>query len=298
MHPFVLLFLCLTVSLFAEQKVVLISGATSGIGLATAKAFQEKGWKVWAGYRQSFPDELKKLKGITPCHLDVTDDNLVQEAVESILKRDGKIDALVNNAGYGLIGAEECITIDEAKQIFDVNFFGALRLTQAVLPSMRQKQAGRIINISSGVGMHALPGLGLYSASKYALEALSETLAATVAHWNIKVSIVEPGQVNNDWGKHALTGTRPCQEEFYKKMTDGIRHMVETPKGQTSEAVAALVVQIADTAQPHVRYQTSSGVKAWIAEKLVDPTGMTDYQENVEFINEVTSQREQPKPEN
>lgn len=119
-------FLFVTVGLFAEQaeqKVVLVSGATSGIGLATVKAFQEKGWKVWAGYRQSIPDELKAMENVSLCHLDVTDESLVQSAVETILKEDKRIDALVNNAGYGLIGVEECVTLKEAQHLFDVNFF-------------------------------------------------------------------------------------------------------------------------------------------------------------------------------
>lgn len=277
-------FLMMTAGVFAEQKVVLISGATSGIGLATAKAFQSKGWKVWAGYRQHTPDELKQLENVTFCHLDVTDDRLVQSAVETILKRDGRIDALINNAGYGLVGAEECITMDEAKAVFDVNFFGALRLIQAVLPTMRQQRSGHILNISSGVGVHPLPGLGLYSASKFALEGMSESLAATLANWNIKVSIIEPGFVKNNWGKHCVMGSRTCDDEFYKKLTQGICQMLSTPQGQPSEEVANLLLEIAETSQPNVRYQTTTGMKDWIAEKLVDPTGMAQYRENLKFI--------------
>ena len=277
-------FLLMTAGVFAEQKVVLISGATSGIGLATAKAFQSKGWKVWAGYRQHTPDELKQLENVTFCHLDVTDDRLVQSAVETILKRDGRIDALINNAGYGLVGAEECITMDEAKAVFDVNFFGALRLIQAVLPTMRQQRSGHILNISSGVGVHPLPGLGLYSASKFALEGMSESLAATLANWNIKVSIIEPGFVKNNWGKHCVMGSRTCDDEFYKKLTQGICQMLSTPQGQPSEEVANLLLEIAETSQPNVRYQTTTGMKDWIAEKLVDPTGMAQYRENLKFI--------------
>ena len=179
---------------------MLISGATSGIGLATAKAFHEKGWKVWAGFRQQIPEELKEK--VRFCHLDVTDERLVQATVKTILEQEGRIDLLINNAGYGLIGAEECVTIEEAQRLFDVNFFGLLRLTQAVLPAMRQQRSGHIINISSGAGVSGIPGLGLYSASKYALEGLSESLAATLSPWDIKVSIVEPGFVKNQWGRH------------------------------------------------------------------------------------------------
>ncbi|MBS3903129.1 MAG: SDR family oxidoreductase [Anaplasmataceae bacterium] len=267
------------------QKVVLISGATSGIGLETAKAFQKKGWKIWAGFREHIPDELKALKKIDFCHLDVTNDLLVLSAIEDILKKDGRIDALINCAGYGLIGVEESVTINEAKHLFDVNFFGSLRLIQAVLPTMREQKSGHIINISSGVGVHSLPGLGLYSASKFAIEGLSESLAATLSHWNIKVSIVEPGFVKNDWGTHCVTGSRPCPEEFYKKLNKGISTMLSVPQGQPCEEVATLLLEIAETDKPLVRYQTNTEMKEWIAEKLADPTGMTSYQDNLEFIN-------------
>lgn len=167
-----LAFLCIASGVCAEQKVVLISGATRGIGLATAKAFQEKGWKVWAGYRQHIPDELKHLENVSLCYLDVTDDRLVQGAIETILKQDGRIDALVNNAGYGLIGVEECVTIEEAQHLFDVNFFGCLRLIQAVLPTMKQQRSGHIINMSSGVGIYSLPGFGRFFVKAHAVERL------------------------------------------------------------------------------------------------------------------------------
>lgn len=278
-------FLLITTGAFAEQKVVLISGATSGIGLATTKAFKERGWKVWAGYHQHIPDELKQMENVTLCHLDVTDDRLVQAAIETILKMDGRIDALINNAGYGLIGPEECVTLNEAQHLFDVNFFGPLRLIQAVLPTMRQQQSGHILNISSGVGIYSLPGLGLYSTSKFALEGLSESLAATLSHWNIKVSVIEPGFVKNDWGKHCVVGSRPCNEKFYQKLTQGICQMLSIPQGQPCEEIAALLVKIAETPEPNVRYQTNTGMKDWIAEKLVDPTGMTEYRDNLQFIN-------------
>lgn len=283
---FIFLFLFITPALYCEQKVVLITGATSGIGLAAAKAFQQKGWKVWAGYRQCIPSELKELENISFCHLDVKDECLIQLAIENVIKKDKRIDALVNNAGYGLIGAEECVSINEAKDLFDVNFFGALRLIQAVLPTMRQQRSGHIINISSGVGIYSLPGLGLYSASKFALEALSESLAATLAHWNIKVAIVEPGFVKNDWGKHCVIGSRSCHEGFYQKLNQGISSMLSTPQGQPPAEVARLLVEIAETCEPNVRYQTSESMRNWIAEKLLDSTGMKAYRDNLHFINQ------------
>lgn len=268
----------------AQEKVVLITGASSGIGFATAKAFHEKGWKVWAGYRNNKPSDLRELKNVRLCLLDVTDTNLIQAAVEKILQEDGRIDALINNAGYGLIGVEECVTIDEAEHLFDVNFFGALRLIQAVLPTMRHQKSGHIINISSGVGIYALPGLGVYSASKFAIEALSESLAATVSPWNIKVSIVEPGFVQTAWGSHCIIGSRNSSEEFYKQLNEGIRKMLTVPQGQPAEDVAALIVKISETAEPNVRYQTNERMTEWIRKKMNDVTGMNAYKSNLEFI--------------
>jgi NAD(P)-dependent dehydrogenase (short-subunit alcohol dehydrogenase family) len=276
--------LFLTFNLFAEQKVVLISGASSGIGLAAAKAFQEKGWKVWAGYRQTAPDELKQMPNVKLVPLDVTSDSSVNSALEVLLNEDGRVDALINNAGYGLIGAEECVTIQEAKEQFEVNFFGPLRLMQATLPAMRKQSSGHIICISSGVGVHSYPGLGLYSASKFALESLTESLAATASPWNIKVSLVEPGFVYNNWGTHCKVGSRECPEAFYQKLTKGICGMLSTPRGQPCQEVADLIVQIAENPQPDMRYQTNEGMKGYIAERLVDPTGNKARDGNLKFV--------------
>lgn len=269
----------------STKKIVLISGATSGIGLATAQLFQENGWKVWAGYHQQMSPELKKVPNVRSCQLDVTDNVSVQKAIATILKEDGRIDALINNAGYGLIGAEECVTIDEARQQFEVNFFGVLRLTQAVLPTMRAQSSGHILNISSGVGVHSFPGLGIYSASKFALESMSESLAATVSPWNIKVSVIEPGFVHTNWGKHCTVGTRTINEPFYKNLTQGMINMLATPQGQPAQEVAALLLNIAENHEPDMRYQTSSSMKKYIAKRLVDTTGNIARDGNIEYVN-------------
>ena len=279
------LFIFLITNLFAQQKVVLISGANSGIGLAAAKAFHAKGWKVWAGCHKQVSEELKELPNVNLCPLDVTNDRTIQITLEAILKEDGRIDALINNAGYGLIGAEECVTIDEARQLFEVNFFGPLRLIQAVLPVMRQQRSGHILNISSGAGVHAFPGLGLYCASKFALEGLTESLAPTLANWNIKVSVIEPGFVKNKWGKHCLIGSRACQEDYYKKLTIAMCAMLGKPQGQPNEEIAALLVQIAETPNPDLRYQTTADMKEYIAEKLTDPTGNKSLEQNIRYLN-------------
>lgn len=290
---FLLIIICLVsikMLLSERRKVVLISGAASGIGLATAKAFQENGWKVWAGYHKRKPDELMHIKNIRCCQLDVTNDNHVQTVINNILNEDGRIDALINNAGYGLIGAEECVTISEAQQLFDVNFFGVLRLIQAILPTMRKQRSGHILNMSSGVGVYSFPGLGLYSSSKFALESMSESLAATLSPWNIKVSIIEPGFVKNNWGSHCIIGSRMCDEKTYKALTAGIQAMLSTPQGQPSEEVAALLLKIAEDPEPHMRYQTTDDMKKYVAEKLIDPTGNNERKSNIAFVSELLNE--------
>lgn len=271
------------------QKVVLITGSGSGIGLATTQAFQKKGWKVWAGYHKTVPNELKASENIRFRQLDVTNDAQIQAIITDILKEDGRIDVLINNAGYGLIGAEETVTIDEARALFDVNFFGVLRLIQAVLPTMRKQYSGHILNISSGVGVHSYAGLGLYSASKFALESLSESLAATVSPWNIQVSIIEPGFVKTDWGKKCAIGSRMGDVVHYKTLTKSMQDMLFIPQGQPSTEVASLLLQIAENPHPDMRYQTSAGMKEYIAERLIDPTGNSAKQSNIEFVNRLIS---------
>lgn len=286
MIKFICAFLFMTTALFAEPKVVLISGACSGIGLATAKEFQARGWKVWAGYHHQIAEELKLLDRVRLCPLDVTNEEQINITIETILKEDGRLDAVINNAGYGVIGVEESISIEQAQQLFDVNFFGVLRLIQASLPIMRDQKSGHIVNISSGMGVHSLPGLGMYASSKHALEALSESLAATLNYWNIKVSIVEPGFVKNDWGKHIQKGAKTIQEEYYRKFNDNLCSWLSVSRGQPKEEVAKLIADIAENPQPNVRYQTTQEMTQGVKSRLMDDTGNAAFEKNLRFIQE------------
>jgi len=273
-------------SLIAEQKNVLISGATGGIGKAAVKAFQEKGWKVWAGYRKDIPADLAS-ENIRWVRLDVTDEEIIQAAIEKILKEDSKIDALVNNAGYALVGLEESATIEEVQKQFDVNFYGAMRLLQAVLPAMKNQQSGHIINISSTSGIRALPGMGFYAASKFALEGLSEAIAVTLSPWNIKVSIVEPGIVNNDFiNNYYYAQTKdPFQEKFLQNFVAKLNTMVSL--GQSCDEIGSLIAEIAENPEPDMRYQTSKKVKELASKKLVDLTGNQMRNDQLRFFNDV-----------
>ena len=270
----------------STKKVALITGASSGIGLAAAHAFQQNGWKVFAGYFPNKPEPLSSHENITFVPLDITDEQNIKTAVEAIVKEDGKINVLINNAGCCVLGPEECVTIEEAQHVFNVNFFGTLRMIQAVLPTMRHQQSGHIITLSSITGIQALPGVGIYSASKFALEGLHESLAATVSPWNIKVSLVEPHFVNTAFGKNCAIGSRPCDEAICKKITQEIVKTIThaMPQGQSPDEVAELLVTIATTPHPDFRYQSSPTVTKLVAKKLVDPTGNSSKDEAVKSV--------------
>jgi len=264
-------FLLTTGFLIGEDRVVLITGATGGIGQAAVEAFDKGGWSVWAGYRDHYPES----ENIHYVQLDVTDQESIDRVVEKVLLEEGRIDCLVNNAGYGLMGADETVTIDEAFRQFDVNYFGVLRMVQAVLPHMREARSGHIINISSTSGVRAVPALGQYAASKFAVEALSESLACQLVPWNISVSIVQPGSVKNDWVKHAVMGTRECDELFYERVAEGMKEKLVglAEVGQECSEIGELMVSIAESLKPDMRYQTCMQVTKVVEEKLVDPSG-------------------------
>jgi NAD(P)-dependent dehydrogenase (short-subunit alcohol dehydrogenase family) len=175
----------------ATAKVVLITGASSGIGKEAARTLKKAGSVVYAAARRS--EMMKDLEsdGIRVLQLDLTEEDSIEACVKSIIERDGRIDILVNNAGYGSYGAIEDVPISEARRQFEVNLFGLARLTQAVLPSMRAKRFGRIVNISSIAGKIYTPFGGWYHATKFALEGFSDCLRLEVEPFGINVVVVE-----------------------------------------------------------------------------------------------------------
>ena len=157
-----------------RQKVVLITGASTGIGRATAKLLASKGYQVYGGVRS--PERVEPLPGVELVRVDVRDDASIAAGVEAVLRNAGQIDVLVNNAGYNLVGAVEETSIEQAQALFDTNVFGVLRMMRAVLPAMRRERSGLIINVSSVLGFLPAPFMGLYASSKHAVEGLSESL--------------------------------------------------------------------------------------------------------------------------
>jgi NAD(P)-dependent dehydrogenase (short-subunit alcohol dehydrogenase family) len=205
-------------------KTVFITGASRGFGKLWAEAFLKRGDKVAASARNiSALDDLVEKYGdnILPVQLDVTKKDDVKNAVENIKNHFGSIDILINNAGYGLFGTVEETTEEQARAQMETNFFGLLWVTQAVLPVMRAQKSGHIIQVSSFLGLTTLPMLGLYNASKFAVEGLSETIATEVAHLGIKFTLIEPNGFSTEWaGSSAVQTTsdiadyNPVREGF------------------------------------------------------------------------------------
>ena len=183
-----------------NQPVALITGASSGIGEAAAIRLHESGFLVWGGARRV--DRMAGLagRGIRTHALDVTDEASMTDFVDRLLAEHGRIDVLVNNAGYGSYGAVEDVPLTEARRQLEVNLFGLARLTQLVLPSMREARRGRIINVSSIGGRFGEPLGAWYHASKFAVEGFSDSLRLEVADFGIQVVIIEPGAIQTEWG--------------------------------------------------------------------------------------------------
>jgi NAD(P)-dependent dehydrogenase (short-subunit alcohol dehydrogenase family) len=174
----------------SNSKVVLVTGVSSGIGRATAEKFAKRGCKVFGTVRNI--GTAVPFSGVEFIEMDIRDDASVQRGIQAIIFQEKRIDVLVNNAGTSLIGAVEETSIAEAVSLFDTNVFSVLRLSQAVLPHMRAQRSGRIINVSSVLGFLPAPYMGIYSASKHAVEGLSETLDHEVRQFGIRVTLVEP----------------------------------------------------------------------------------------------------------
>src|SRR3984885_5173898 len=191
-------------------NTILITGCSTGLGKTAALHFADKGWNVVATMRR--PQEsthFADCPNVLVTRLDVQDSASISAAIDAGIARFGKIDALVNNAGFGLFGVFETLPIEKVKEQFDVNVFGVMDVTRAILPHFRQNKAGLILNISSGAGVFTLPALSLYCASKFALEGFSESLSYELASQNITVKIIKPGGVvspifGKRWGEEPM----------------------------------------------------------------------------------------------
>lgn len=197
------------------SKVWFITGVSTGLGRALAEAVLQAGDRVVGTLRKE--EERSAFAALSPGRsfgvlLDVTDAAAIEPTVARIEREVGPIDVLVNNAGYGLEGAVEEISMAQARHQFDVNFFGALEVTKAVLPAMRQRCSGHIINITSIGGLLSFPGVGIYNATKFALEGLTDALAQEVAHLGIHATAIEPGPFRTDWAGRSMVHATPIDD--------------------------------------------------------------------------------------
>ena len=261
------------------QPVAIVTGASSGIGEATAKRLQDAGYVVYAGARRL--DRMTGLveRGIHAVELDVTDDASMGALVDTILAEQGRIDVLVNNAGYGSYGAVEDVPLAEARRQLDVNLFGLARLTQLVLPTMRQARRGRIINISSIGGRMGEPLGAWYHASKFAVEGFSDSLRLELHDFDIHVVIVEPGAIRTEWGDGALQSARTYSAETaYAAHVAAMDRMYASAYDFAVEpAVIADVIHRAATARrPKIRYAAPTSAKVLMALTRLMPDRLKD----------------------
>jgi NAD(P)-dependent dehydrogenase (short-subunit alcohol dehydrogenase family) len=238
-------------AMVVEQRVWLVTGTTSGFGRAIAEAALDAGDVVVAAVRR--PEALGDLAGrVSATRLDVTDVEAMPAVVEAVLAEHGRIDVLVNNAGRGHLGAVEESTDAEMRALMDLHFFGPAALTREVLPHMRERRSGRIVQMSSMGGRTSFPGVGAYSATKYALEGWSEALAAEVAPFGIAVTLVEPGAFRTGFnGPDALVTSTPMHP--YADQMTGLRQMFEDQDGRQPgdpAKAAAAIVSVVGADQP------------------------------------------------
>ena len=201
------------------NKIILITGASSGIGFDAALTLAQQGHKVYAAARRVKLMEPLKAYGVQVLRMDVTDETSMVQGVEAVIQAEGRIDVLVNNAGYGYFGAIENVPLEEARRQLEVNVFGLARLTQLVLPYMRKQGSGRIINTSSIAGKMVFYMGGWYNVTKYSVEAFSDALRMEMKPYGIDVVMIEPGAIKTDWGPIAA------------------RHLKESSSGTVYEAV-------------------------------------------------------------
>ena len=248
------------------KAVAFVTGASSGIGAVTALHLNEAGYLVFAAARRA--DRMAPLEaaGVRVLSLDLTDPHSIDAAVQTVVADGGRLDLLVNNAGYGSYGALEDVPIADARAQFEVNVFGLARLTQLVMPQMRAQRSGTIVNISSMGGKLVAPLGGWYHASKFAVEALSDALRMEASRFGIRVVVVEPGSVRSEWGEVAAQHLRSTARTGpYRDIAERVAGNLAAssePAARTASdpnVIARKVVKIARAPRPRTRYRVGFG---------------------------------------
>lgn len=240
-------------------RTVLITGASSGIGEATARAFLGRGWKVHGAARRVDRMENLRRAGASVHFLDLADEASVRRLAETIREEDGGVGTLINNAAVGVYGAVEQVPLEEARRQFEVNLFGTALLTQLLLPSMRERGAGTIVNVSSVGGRVYTPMGAWYHASKHALEGWSDCLRIELAPFGVRVVVVEPGAIETEFAEIAISpmlerSAGGPYEATARRMAAATRRTFAERKVSPPELIARLVVRAVESPRPRTRY--------------------------------------------
>jgi len=258
-----------------ETRNVLITGASSGIGRACGLYLHEHGFRVYGTSRRGSFDG----NPFAMLQMDVSDDASIQHGVDTIIKRDGRIDIVVNNAGIAIAGPLESTSISEAQHQLDINFFGAFRVCRAVLPVMRRQRGGYIVSIGSIGGQIAIPYQSLYSASKFALEGMMEALRLEVRPFGVRVVLIEPGDTRTPITLNRTKAAEAATQNAYQSYSAALKRMEDDERnGPAPEGVARLLKRILNTPNPRLRYTVGPAVQraaVWLKRLL--PNGLVEY---------------------
>ncbi len=259
------------------SKAVLITGCSSGIGYATAELLAAEGWKVYATARRPETLDSLKDKGCETLALDVTDEASMKTAVDAVREAEGAVGVLVNNAGYSQSGAVETVPIDQVRRQFETNVFGLIRMCQLVLPGMREQHWGKIVNISSMGGRLTFPGGGVYHATKYAVEAISDALRFEVRGFGVDVIVIEPGLIVTNFGDVASASVgEPAgpYAQFNRKVAQLTEDAYKGPMaklGAGPEAVAKAIAGALRSERPRARYPVTPSAHLMINQRRLTP---------------------------
>ena len=264
-----------------SNKVILLTGASSGIGYDTAVALAQQGHKVYAAARRVERMEPLRQYGIVPLKMDVTDEASMQEGVKTLLDTEGRIDVLINNAGYGYFGAVENVPMDDARNQLEVNVFGLARLCQLVLPTMRAQHSGRIINTASVAGRSVFYYGGWYHVSKYAVESLSDAMRMELKPFGIDVVIIEPGAIKTNWGiiaaDHLIESSKgTAYEQTGTMMANNLRNMYLSNTISDPAVVRKAIVRAVNARRPCTRYRIGRMANAIVFFHWLLPTRWWD----------------------
>lgn len=258
-----------------QQKVALVTGVSSGIGRAIAAVLSSHGFRVFGTQRK--PETAREnAQGVAVIPLDVREEQSVRDCIASVLDGAGRIDALVNNAGYALVGALEETSIEEARSLFETNFFGVLRMSQAVLPIFRRQGYGRIVNIGSATGFLPAPYQGIYAASKHAIEGYSESLDHEARQFGIRVSVIEPAftQTNMAENAHVAAGLLAPYNAERSRVVEAVRKSIAN--GGDPRKVAEIVAEALTARSPRPVYLAGRDARVVSLLRKFAPSGVFD----------------------